>query len=316
MRLSPVMPSPDLVQVLELGQLAPSVHNSQPWLFRARDERAAEVLPDLARHLRAVDPMGRQLHVSVGALLATLRWAARGLGVPLGVERARNEAPAVIELGTAAVAADEAAASAVRERRTVRAPYEPGALSGEARDALERLEAPGCSLVLVDDREQLELLAELVALGTRRAFAAPDFREELATHLDGEEGILAPATGLARAGRWLQAKALEHVDVGALQAAERRRHVVASSAVLVVVSERDDASAWSSAGELLGDAWLAATRHRLAAQPLTALVESATERAVLAEALGGGVHVQAMLRVGPCSVAVAPTPRGPVRWAR
>lgn len=59
--------------------LAPSLHNSQPWRFRIRGA-AIDVLADPGRRLDALDPAGRELLISVGAALFTLRLAVRREG--------------------------------------------------------------------------------------------------------------------------------------------------------------------------------------------------------------------------------------------
>jgi nitroreductase len=58
---------------------APSVHNTQPWRF-GHGERHIDVYADAGRRLRAADPDGRELMISCGAALFTLRVALRYLG--------------------------------------------------------------------------------------------------------------------------------------------------------------------------------------------------------------------------------------------
>jgi hypothetical protein len=58
---------------------APSVHNTQPWRF-GHGERAIDVYADAGRRLRVADPAGRELMISCGAAVFTLRVALRYLG--------------------------------------------------------------------------------------------------------------------------------------------------------------------------------------------------------------------------------------------
>jgi nitroreductase len=58
---------------------APSVHNTQPWRF-GRGERTIDVYADADRQLRVADPAGRELMISCGAAVFTLRVALRYLG--------------------------------------------------------------------------------------------------------------------------------------------------------------------------------------------------------------------------------------------
>jgi hypothetical protein len=58
---------------------APSVHNTQPWWF-SHDERQISVHADNERQLRVADPDGREMMISCGAVLFTVRLALRNLG--------------------------------------------------------------------------------------------------------------------------------------------------------------------------------------------------------------------------------------------
>ncbi|WP_205208599.1 hypothetical protein [Arenimonas caeni] len=60
--------------------LAPSSHNTQPWLFRP-GEGHVELLADRTRALPVNDPDDRELVISCGAALLTLRAAAAGAGL-------------------------------------------------------------------------------------------------------------------------------------------------------------------------------------------------------------------------------------------
>jgi nitroreductase len=58
---------------------APSLHNSQPWLFRISDG-VVDVYADWRRQLEVLDPTGRELLISIGAAVFTLGLALRGAG--------------------------------------------------------------------------------------------------------------------------------------------------------------------------------------------------------------------------------------------
>src|SRR5829696_7578988 len=61
---------------LRYAVLAPSSHNSQPWLFYV-DGNAVEIYADHTRRLPVVDPDDRELVMSCGAALYNLRLALR-----------------------------------------------------------------------------------------------------------------------------------------------------------------------------------------------------------------------------------------------
>jgi hypothetical protein len=65
--------------VLGAGVYAPSVHNTQPWRFAISD-REISVFADPSRCLPVADPRGRELMISCGAAVLTIRVALRQLG--------------------------------------------------------------------------------------------------------------------------------------------------------------------------------------------------------------------------------------------
>ena len=66
--------SVDLEEAIAAAACAPSVLNTQPWLFVAGGD-VIELRADLRRALPALDPLGRALHISCGAALLGLRLA-------------------------------------------------------------------------------------------------------------------------------------------------------------------------------------------------------------------------------------------------
>jgi nitroreductase len=58
---------------------APSIHNTQPWLFLPLPD-GVEVHADVARRLPLLDPTGRALHISLGAAVFNLRIALTRAG--------------------------------------------------------------------------------------------------------------------------------------------------------------------------------------------------------------------------------------------
>jgi len=76
----PTMPIPadQVTYLIGTAARAPSVHNTQPWRFRAGDG-AIDLYADPRRRLR-VDKDGREMLISCGAALFGLRLAVRSLG--------------------------------------------------------------------------------------------------------------------------------------------------------------------------------------------------------------------------------------------
>jgi hypothetical protein len=72
------IPAGQVGYLIATAARAPSVHNTQPWRFRA-GEYAIELYADPVRKLK-VDRAGREMLISCGAALFGLRLAVRSLG--------------------------------------------------------------------------------------------------------------------------------------------------------------------------------------------------------------------------------------------
>jgi nitroreductase len=78
-------PAEKLRFLLGYAILAPSGHNTQPWLFRIIDDRV-ELYADRTRALPVVDPEDRALTISCGASLFHLHIAMKHFGFAGKVE--------------------------------------------------------------------------------------------------------------------------------------------------------------------------------------------------------------------------------------
>ncbi|MET0840099.1 MAG: hypothetical protein ABWY19_15055, partial [Marmoricola sp.] len=76
----------ELKRVIELALRAPSVHNTQPWLWRIVDGATLELYADRTRQLAVADPDGRNLVVSCGAALHHVVQAAEAIGLTPAVD--------------------------------------------------------------------------------------------------------------------------------------------------------------------------------------------------------------------------------------
>ena len=151
---------------------APSVHNTQPWRFGPGD-RYIDVHADAGRRLRMADPAGRELMISCGAAVFTLRVALRYLG---WLPRARlfpdPSRPALVarvywdEDRITADSYEREMYAAVTARHTHRGGFGPGPLPGGTLVAL-RAEASreGAMLRLVSPGDQRDALAAAVQAG-------------------------------------------------------------------------------------------------------------------------------------------------------
>lgn len=77
--------------LLRHAVLAPSSHNTQPWLVALGPDRTIDLYVDTRRLLPLCDPLGRQTSVSQGTFLEVLNLAAAEYGLVSGVAIAEEE---------------------------------------------------------------------------------------------------------------------------------------------------------------------------------------------------------------------------------
>ena len=312
-------PGEKLRFMLRYAVLAPSNHNTQPWLFRVRGNQV-ELYADRARSLSVTDPSDRQLLISCGCALFHLRLAMWHFGhldqtVLLPVP-GDNDLLARVSLGEEdpPTPQQEALFHAIPLRRTNRQLFREDLLPPELKHELIKAAArEEATLHFVDDREQRNAIADLIAEGDRQQWANRRFRLELAAWLhpnDGEarDGIPNSAQNsgdlLSVAGPIV----IRTFDLGEGQAA-KDRDIAAYSPGLVVLSTRtDEPWAWIAAGQALARVLLRARADEVWASYLNQPIEVPTLRPRVAETLGTTDHAQLILRLG-YGPNVNPTPR-------
>jgi hypothetical protein len=295
-------------ELLRWAVLAPSRHNTQPWIFDVEGDEV-RVHADHARALPVADPDGRQLVMACGAAAANLRVAAAHHGratsveVPGGVRG--DGLLARVRMEERCSPSDEAEAlfAAIPRRRTNRLPLdgrEPpegllGALAREARREgvfLEPVEA-----------HQRAAVAEIVAEGDRRQWSDPRFRAEMSAwaRTNGSarrDGLFGWSLGLGDAAALLEPWRLRFAERGPDEAERDRRRALGTRTLVVLSTRGDDPPAWFAAGEALERVLLHATAAGLSASFFSAALERPDLRRALVAAVGMPGKPQALFRLG------------------
>jgi hypothetical protein len=308
--------------------LAPSGHNTQPWLFRLRRDAVLELRADRTRAVPVVDPHDRELTIGCGAALANLRTAAEALGEGLAVQvlpdPGEPDLLARIQgVGQAAPAPGSARLlRAMTARRTTRLPFAaepvPEPLRAEAIAAATR--EGTTRLHWVDSPAGRHALAMLVSEGDRAQMADPAFRHELATWMRWRsgatrDGMSGGAFGMPDVLTPVAALVIRSFDLGAGQAAKDQALAEGSPALAVLTTPADTPQDWMAAGEALQRALLAITAGGFTASFLNQPIEMPALRPRVAAVLGseGDVGVpQILLRIGRAPKPV-PAVRRPIR---
>ncbi len=335
---APLTPD-EIAAVLSVGARAPSIHNTQPWLFRPHDDHI-DLLADPDRQLSAVDPDGRELILSCGAALFGLRLGLRRIGRLPAVELQPD--PAQPRLLARIWSAGHAASTrvetdlitAVPHRHTHRGPFSPGQvpdrlLAAMVTDAV----AEGCELALIGDTKVIAELDRLIRGAAAQQQADASITAELARwvrplHSEARDGVPATArlaenawasqSGRAgeAAGRQVACGRLAEMALGRLAGRDfgapgtEESGGTLPSATAVLLTAGDTTADWLRAGQALDRVLLRAAARWVFASLQSQALESACYRRAVRALLGGSGYPQMVLQFGRANTAVA-TPRRP-----
>lgn len=309
-----------LAWMVRWAVLAPSSHNTQPWIFRIGDG-ALELCADRTRALPVVDPNGRELTLSCGAALFHLWLALRHFGyagdVEVLPEIGNLDLLARVQLGELRPprAEEELLFAQVHQRHTHRGPFDPAPLPHKLISALQAAAAEeGAWFHVLEDEEVRGAVADLVAEGDRLQWANPEFRHELAAwlrpnHSHSLDGIPGYALGMGDVASLAGPQVIRTFDLGHGSAARDRELASGSPLLAVLGTEEDDTLAWLEAGEALARVLLRARRDGVWASFLNQPVEVPELRVDLRQLIGRTGHPQMLLRLGFSQAEPRPSPR-------
>jgi hypothetical protein len=311
-------------QVLDLARAAhraPSLHNSQPWTFRALPG-GLEIREDLSRSLPDTDPDGRMRLMSCGAAVENAAVALARMGYGARTQLFPG-APGVVATVTAGLPAPvraeaESLYRALWQRRTHRriflsdGPADAAACEALARRLREAVAVHGARLSLLGNPART-CLAEVLWRAAREQAEDDGAQADLQAWTRDErrsaDGVPArshatapfPVDGLLR--RPLPRAVEMPPWVG-----EDLRHGL----VAVLLTDRDERLEWVRAGRALESLLLTATAAGLVASFLNQPVQQARFRPEVAAVTGQPGWPQAVLRLGEPLVTVPETPRRPL----
>lgn len=317
--------------------LAANAHNTQPWLFTVTDDRI-ELFADLTRTIGMMDPLLRELHVSLGCALENLVLAGPPNGLATMVELMPDATDAA-HIATITLAPARTAGSAlfdaIADRHTDRNAYDTSrpVTSGQ-RAALDLLvDAPNTQLIWFSGVTERRAFSDLTITATKAIIAdaqqaADDYRwyrsdwRDLQRHQDGITIDPSGQSELIRAVSKLVPTSQQQNNDGWLSGTRDSQLPTASAFGALVVPDPRDPVQRLLVGRIWQRLHLQATRSGLAVQPLCQIPERIDREAsagldpeissAMAAMLPDGVHAIMTFRIGHPSTDALPSPRRPV----
>lgn len=307
-----------LAFALNYAVLAPSSHNTQPWMFRIDGGNLA-LYADRTRALAVVDHADRELTISCGAALFALLTALRHFGFQAEVhtlpEPNQPDLLARVKLGRqhAASELEHRLFAAIAQRRTTRSAYEERSLPQALLDDLAGAAEQERAWLWHVRTEQREAFAQLVAAADREQWSDPRVRRELAVWMHpnrsaSKDGIPGTSIGLGDMMSSVAPIVMRTFDLGNGMAAKDRDIALGSPALVVIGTDGDNAADWLAAGQALMHVLLLAHVNGVTGSYLNQPNQLPHTRDQLRAMVANAFYPQLCLRLGYGPV-VMPTPR-------
>jgi len=277
--------------IVAAGIRAPSGDNCQPWRFRIRGN-SIDLFNVPQRDTSLYNYRQRASLVAHGACLENMVIAASALGYAAKVELfptpGDDRHVASVAL-TPSAPAQEPLYGSIAERTINRGAYGGGPLSATAAESLEQAakRIDGARLTLLTGRDQMAVVADVVALSDRLVFENEQLHGFLFDHIRWSaaqaeqtlDGLDLRTLELAPADRLLfpllrsfpLVRILGGIGVTRIIAANARKLMLSASAAGMITILDSSAPSWVAAGRQLERVWLEATRQGLCFHLMTGI---------------------------------------------
>ena len=173
--------------LLQYAILAPSTHNSQPWLFKI-ESNSCKIYADRSVNIKEADPLGRDLYISLGCLLENLIIAAKYFNIyDKVVYRLDEEKDLVVEVlfkdnndKTNIDKNSEKIFNAILKRFNARGEFQKEKINDDILKKISELnDFNDLKIDFIVGQEKIKKLAKLTADGLKIAYSNPEFRKEM-----------------------------------------------------------------------------------------------------------------------------------------
>jgi nitroreductase len=301
--------------------LAPSGHNTQPWLFEINDdEMSINLYADRIRALPVIDPDDIELIISCGAalqnLIVTMNYFEYFAEVEYFPSETDNDLLAKIKpmIGYEPDEDEKKLLKAIKNRHTNRMPFADDTIDGLRLQKLKSVVSEEkINLHIVEDEQQREEVIKIIEQADKIQAANKSFCRELAqwvhpNRTNSKDGIPGYAFGMGDLISFGSPFFIGNLNWGDIQAGRDRNLVKGSPVLAIIESKNNEPLDWLHTGMALEKLLLKASSEGIAASYLNQPIEVPELRERLRELLGLKGYPHMIIRMG-YGKEVKPTPR-------
>jgi hypothetical protein len=254
---SPFSKDSIMQELIRYATLAANGHNTQAWAFVVKDH-AIEIHPDFSRRLTVVDPLNRELWISLGCALENLLIGARAIGFAPEVNY-----PEKTDFITVHLSKDIPEHSqwfdAIAKRQNTRSLFDGQAINSTELKRIQKLPLePGVVLQIMTEPKALETVLEYVNQGNLTQYADQAFVQELIDWLrfnkreasNLQDGLYSKCSGNPEVPRWL-GRMFVTATKPQQQADTDAKKLRSSAGAILIASASEDKTSWVRTGQVV-----------------------------------------------------------------
>ena len=327
------------LEILYLASLAPSGHNTQPWIVKIVEPKHWVIGSDKKRWLPAVDPENRELLLSIGAFVENLVLAAGTFGYSVDIKiLAKNSLDSeIVDIRLEKGKTVDFPIEKIKKRRTVRSGYTDQKIKTEDLKYITKHDAKSCmvpnapsphSFYFPNNSPQGKYLQEGTIEANRKQAFRDSAQEELANWIrwsnkeakQNRNGLTPESMEIKGMGGLFVRNFYNRLSVLKKSFREQTVDIVAKQVKicggwLVVTSQDSSISTLIEYGRVWENMLLKIREKMIAVHPMTQMLEEEPWKKRIAKELGLNGEVQWILRIGYLKSYPDPVSlRMPVSW--
>jgi hypothetical protein len=304
---------PDEKEILFLASLAPSGHNTQPWLVRYLAPYHWIIGNDKSKWLPAVDPNQRETILSIGAFIQNLEYAAGFFGYACDWKllATTNQDELVMEVNLSKKAStNNFDITKITSRRTVRSNFLSDLLKQEDIEYLVNSESEFIHYLPNTSKESKFIDEQTIAANRLQSYRDPA-QQELANWIrfssqDADryrDGLTTAGMEMTGISGWVVRNSYNKDNVMSKDFRERgidniKKEVSESAGWIVVTSKDNSVATLLETGRRMERLFLKVRERNIAIHPMTQILEEPSTRAKLNRSIGINENIQFILRTG------------------